>query len=45
MTFGSKTGWDPIAGKLNNNERYRPARIAAMLAAVSEPEQDIETKR
>jgi hypothetical protein len=41
---GSKTSWGPIAVKLNNDERYRPARFVAMLAGLFEPETGIETE-
>jgi hypothetical protein len=33
---------DKIADTLNNDERYRPAQFAAMLASLSEPEPDNE---
>ena len=33
---------DKIADTLDNDERYRPARFAAMLASLSEPEPDSE---
>lgn len=31
---------DRIADTLNNDERYRPAQFAAMLATLSEPQQE-----
>lgn len=34
---------DEIADTLNNDERYRPAQFAAMLASLSEPETENET--
>jgi len=35
---------DRIADTLNNDERYRPAQFAAMLATLSEPEPEPETE-
>ena len=40
---GSKTSWDPIAVKLNRDERYRPTQFAAMLAPLSEPDPEPDT--